>query len=123
MRVLFCGSGWLSIVGALRARMPEHEVMPRDFERSFEEELATVHVILFSNAAVGEAQIAAAKVLRLIHQPAVGVDAIDLGAARSRGIPVCNSPGTNAQSASECAVLLMLRLALRANEAEEMPRR
>src|ERR1700744_217666 len=52
--------------------------------------------------------IAAAPRLRLIQKIGVGVNTIDLDAARARGIPVCNLPGTNARSVAELALGLML---------------
>jgi phosphoglycerate dehydrogenase-like enzyme len=38
----------------------------------------------------------------------VGVNTIDLEAARARGIAVCNLPGTNSRAVAEMALLLML---------------
>ncbi|HEY1930406.1 MAG TPA: 2-hydroxyacid dehydrogenase, partial [Acetobacteraceae bacterium] len=52
--------------------------------------------------------IAAAPRLRLIQKIGVGVNTIDLDAARSRGIPVCNLPGTNARAVAELTLALML---------------
>lgn len=52
--------------------------------------------------------IAAAPRLRLIQKIGVGVNTIDLEAAKARGIPVCNLPGTNAQAVAEMTLLLML---------------
>ncbi|BDG72084.1 NAD(P)-dependent oxidoreductase [Roseomonas fluvialis] len=52
--------------------------------------------------------IAAAPRLRLIQKIGVGVNTIDLEAARARGIAVCNLPGTNARAVAELALLLML---------------
>lgn len=52
--------------------------------------------------------IAAAPKLRLIQKIGVGVNTIDLEAARARGIAVCNLPGTNARAVAEMALLLML---------------
>lgn len=54
------------------------------------------------------AMIAAAPKLRLIQKIGVGVNTIDLDAARARAIPVCNLPGTNAPAVAEMALLLML---------------
>ena len=54
------------------------------------------------------AMIAAAPRLRLIQKIGVGVNTIDLEAARARGIAVCNLPGTNAQAVAELTLLLML---------------
>ncbi|KAI9043300.1 D-isomer specific 2-hydroxyacid dehydrogenase family protein [Aspergillus affinis] len=42
--------------------------------------------------------------LRLIVVMATGTDCVDKEAARSRGIPVCNCPGTNVESVSEHAI-------------------
>ncbi len=46
--------------------------------------------------------------LRLIQKIGTGVNTIDLAAARARGIPVCNLPGTNAPAVAEMTLLLML---------------
>jgi phosphoglycerate dehydrogenase-like enzyme len=46
--------------------------------------------------------------LKLIQKIGVGLDAIDLDAARDRGIAVCNMPGTNSQAVAELALGLML---------------
>ena len=54
------------------------------------------------------AHIAAAPNLRLIQKIGVGVNTIDLDAARARGIAVCNLPGTNARAVAELTLLLML---------------
>src|ERR1700748_3947053 len=52
--------------------------------------------------------IAAAPRLRLIQKIGVGVNTIDLEAAKARGIPVCNLPGTNARAVAELTMALML---------------
>lgn len=52
--------------------------------------------------------IKAAPRLRLIQKIGVGVNTIDLQAARKAGIAVCNMPGTNTQAVSEMTLLLML---------------
>jgi phosphoglycerate dehydrogenase-like enzyme len=52
--------------------------------------------------------IAAAPQLKLIQKIGVGVNTIDLAAAKQRGIPVCNLPGTNARAVAELALGLML---------------
>jgi len=62
------------------------------------------HVLSPATAAL----IAAAPRLRLIQKIGVGVNTIDLGAARARGIPVCNLPGTNARAVAELTLALML---------------
>ena len=52
--------------------------------------------------------IAAAPKLRLIQKIGVGVNTIDLDAAKARGIPVCNLPGTNSRAVAEMTLALML---------------
>lgn len=46
--------------------------------------------------------------LKLIQKIGVGVNTIDLDAARARGIAVCNMPGTNSQAVAEMTLMLML---------------
>jgi phosphoglycerate dehydrogenase-like enzyme len=52
--------------------------------------------------------IAAAPRLKLIQKIGVGVNTIDLAAAKQRGIPVCNLPGTNARAVAELTLGMML---------------
>jgi len=52
--------------------------------------------------------IAAAPRLRLIQKIGVGVNTIDLDAARARGVAVANMPGTNTPAVAEATLLLML---------------
>ena len=52
--------------------------------------------------------LAAAPKLRIIARYGVGTEAVDLAAARSRGIPVSNTPGANADAVADHAVGLML---------------
>ena len=52
--------------------------------------------------------VAAAPRLRLVQKIGVGVNTIDLEAARRNGIAVCNMPGTNTQAVAEMTLLLML---------------
>ena len=54
------------------------------------------------------AMIASAPRLKLIQKIGVGVNTIDLEAAKQRGIPVCNLPGTNARAVAELTLGLML---------------
>src|SRR6185436_14968472 len=46
--------------------------------------------------------------LRLVQKIGVGVNTIDLQRARTRGIAVCNMPGTNSRAVAEHALGLML---------------
>lgn len=117
MDVLFCGSGWLDIVELIAARLPAGDRLRRwDRARPLADELAAepVDVLLPSNGRVDAAAIdAAGPRLRLIQQPAAGVDGIDLAAAAARGVPVCNAPGANHVAVAEAALLLLLSCARR----------
>lgn len=67
--------------------------------------------------AIDGAALAAAPALRVIARYGVGVDNVDLEAARAHGVIVTNTPGANAGSVAELAIALMLdllRLVLRA---------
>lgn len=111
MEIVYAGSGWLDVIEAIRARLPEHTVVRADPSRPLVEQVAQAAVILPSNGRVDRAVVEAARQLLLIQQPAVGVDSIDLDAARARGIPVTNAPGTNPDSVAQAALLLILALA------------
>jgi phosphoglycerate dehydrogenase-like enzyme len=118
MDVVFCGSGWLPIVDAIRDRLPAGaRIRARDLARPIAHEVRDADVLLPSNARFDAAVIDAARRVVLIQQPAVGVDGIDLAAARARGIPVCNAPDTNGDSVAEATVLLLLALARRLGAA------
>ena len=57
--------------------------------------------------------------LKLIHSEGAGFNAIDVDAAKARGIPVCNCPGMNAGAVAEQAVLLMLSVLRKAHVAHK----
>lgn len=119
MRLLFCGSGWLSIVELIAARLPESSsILIWDRRVPLDQVVSDVDVLLPSNARIDAAVIAAASRLRLIQQPAAGTEGIDREAARARGIPICNAPGTNHVSVAEAALFLLLSLARRAPAAQ-----
>jgi phosphoglycerate dehydrogenase-like enzyme len=67
--------------------------------------------------------IAAAPSLRLIQKIGVGVNTIDLAAAKGRGIAVCNLPGTNSRAVAELTLLLMLAVLRRLRELDGAVRR
>jgi phosphoglycerate dehydrogenase-like enzyme len=115
MRLLFCGSGWLSIVDHIAARLPASaSIATWDRTTPLASVVGEIDVLLPSNGHVTAEVIAAATRLRLIQQPAAGTEGIDVAAARTRGIPVCNAPGTNHVAVAEHALFLLLALARRA---------
>ncbi|MBK9124524.1 MAG: phosphoglycerate dehydrogenase [Chloroflexi bacterium] len=66
--------------------------------------------------------IAAADRLRIIARYGVGLDRVDLEAARRKGIVVTNTPGANAVSVAELSVGLMIALARHLIEANAQTR-
>lgn len=67
--------------------------------------------------------LSAADRLKVISRYGVGVDNVDLNAARARGIVVTNTPGANTVSVAELAIGLMLALIRRIPTAVESTRR
>jgi phosphoglycerate dehydrogenase-like enzyme len=74
------------------------------FEREMRDASALLHVLEPVTASV----IAEAPALGLIQKIGVGVNTIDLDAARARDVAVCNMPGTNSRAVAELTLALML---------------
>lgn len=70
--------------------------------------LPTTEVLWHVLRPLSAADIARAPKLRLIQKIGIGVNTIDLEAARARDIAVCNMPGTNSRAVAEMTILLML---------------
>jgi D-3-phosphoglycerate dehydrogenase len=69
--------------------------------------------------AIDAQALQAAERLKVIARYGVGVDNVDLAAAREKGIVVTNTPGANSVSVAELALGLMLALARQIPEAVE----
>jgi phosphoglycerate dehydrogenase-like enzyme len=72
---------------------------------------------------INRASLEAAKQLQVVARYGVGVDAVDLDAARELDIVVTNTPGANSGSVAELALGLMLTLARNINTASLMTKR
>src|SRR5215212_1999057 len=94
-------AGWAD-EGALVVVSPEEDVA------KFASDLRNAEVLLHILRPVTEEVLAGAPRLRLVQKIGVGVDTIDLEAARRRGVAVANMPGTNTQAVAEAALMLML---------------
>ena len=68
---------------------------------SFGREMRDAEILLHVLEPVTAAVIDVAPRLKLIQKIGIGVNTIDLDAARRRGIAVCNMPGTNTQAVTE----------------------
>ena len=71
---------------------------------------------------IDRAVLAGAERLRVIARYGVGVDAIDLAAARERGIVVTNTPGANSAAVAELVIGLIFALARRIPYADRRAR-
>lgn len=60
--------------------------------------------------------------LKLVHSEGVAYNAIDVAAARERGVVVCNNAGMNAAAVAEQAILLMLACLRHAVEGDKAVR-
>ena len=89
---------------------------------SFGREMCDAEILLHVLEPVTAAVIDAAPRLRLIQKIGVGVNTIDLNAARRRGIAVCNMPGTNTQAVAEMTLLLMLATLRQLAELDRLTR-
>lgn len=88
----------------------------------FSREMTDADILLHVLEPVTAAVIAAAPRLRLIQKIGVGVNTIDLEAARAHGAAVCNMPGSNSQAVAESALLLMLGALRRAAAFDRLTR-
>ncbi len=70
--------------------------------------LPAIDVIWHCLKPITAAHIAAAGNLKLIQKIGVGVNTIDLDAAKAHGVQVSNMPGTNTRAVAEQTLLLML---------------
>ncbi len=86
----------------------EPDVALADGLGQWDELLADAEVFWHVLEPVTAAAIAAMPKLRLIQKIGVGVNTIDLEAARARGIAICNMPGTNSAAVAEMTLALML---------------
>jgi lactate dehydrogenase-like 2-hydroxyacid dehydrogenase len=60
--------------------------------------------------------------VKVIGTFSVGYDHIDIEAAKSRGIKVCNTPDVLSVATAECAILLLMAAARRCGEGERLVR-
>jgi len=95
-------------LAALGARGIAVSVCPEsDNERLFEL-LGTADVLWHVLRPVDREVIGRAPRLKLVQKIGVGVNTIDLEYARSKGIAVCNMPGTNSAAVAEHTIALIL---------------
>ena len=88
-------------------------------ERLEGHEIAVVNKVVMGKSLLDSA---AARNLKLIAVAATGTDNVDLEAARSRGIGVCNVPGYGTRSVAQFTIALILEIASRVGRYGELVR-
>lgn len=78
--------------------------------------------LIVRRARITEADLHAAKVLKVISKQGVGVENIDLASAERHRVAVCNSPGVNSETIAEMSVALGLAVSRRIVEFDRMIR-
>jgi phosphoglycerate dehydrogenase-like enzyme len=99
-------------------------VIVDEFDKpTFAREMIDADVLLHVLEPVKAATIEASPNLKLIQKLGIGVDTIDLEAARRRNIAVCNMPGANTRAVAELTLLLMLATLRRLTELDAETRK
>ena len=110
MRILFHFDASAALAAKARALCAGHDLAccPESSDAAFDAEIGRADVLWHSLRPVTAQVVDRAPALRLIQKIGVGVNTIDLDAARERGIAVCNLPGANSRAVAEMTLLLML---------------
>jgi D-3-phosphoglycerate dehydrogenase len=95
------------------AREAEAIYLPERPGETVDQHLPTTDGLIVRTAKLTADRLRAAKRLRVIGKHGVGVDNIDVRAARELGIDVVSTPGANSEAVAEHALTLMLVLARR----------
>lgn len=107
-----CPDAW-----APEIRAQIEEVLPEGFRldfadatagRPWETIVAESDFVLLASSRITANLLQSASHLRLIHKWGIGVDTIDLGAAKAAGIGVAITAGANAHAVAEHTIMLML---------------
>jgi phosphoglycerate dehydrogenase-like enzyme len=100
--------GFRAAISALECGWLRIAVVGETDTQGLAREIRDAEILLHVLERVTQALLVQAPQLKLIQKLGVGVDTIDLDAARARGIAVCNMPGANTRAVAELTLLLML---------------
>jgi phosphoglycerate dehydrogenase-like enzyme len=114
--------GFRAAIAALQSDWLRIAVVDESDKHAFAGEMQDADVLLHVLERVTAGVIDQAPRLKLIQKLGVGVDTIDLDAARARGIAVCNMPGANTRAVAELTLLLMLATLRRLTELDAQTR-
>jgi phosphoglycerate dehydrogenase-like enzyme len=114
MKILFAApeKAWGGFLPKIRKALPEHDFTASG--RFAVDSLRGVQILIPTMTAITREMLAEADDLRLIQQCGVGLEGVDLEAARDFKIPVANVPSDisgNADSVAELGIYLMVGLA------------
>lgn len=102
------GPAWRRKVASLGDQGLHVECCAESDDAMFDALLPETDVIWHLLRPLSAVDIAKARKLRLIQKIGVGVNTIDVNAAKERNIAVCNMPGSNSRAVAELTLLLML---------------
>lgn len=114
--------GFRAAIAALESDSLRISVVDETDKQTFAHEIRDAQVLLHVLERVTAAVIEQAPKLQLIQKLGVGVDTIDLDAARARGVAVCNMPGANTRAVAELTLLLVLATLRRLTELDARTR-
>ncbi len=98
-------------VSELRALLPELDIYDDTDDSQLSERIADAEIVLGNKIILSDAVLEGAPNLRFIGLTATGTDNVDLGAAKQRGIAVCNIRAYCTQSVVEHVFGCLLNLA------------
>lgn len=96
---------------------PDGQYAPEELAK-----VADVDALLVAAEPVHDQLLAACKKVKIVQRVGVGYDSLDLDAIRRKGIPACNVAGVNKEAVAEHALAMILALARRLPEAEQLTR-
>jgi phosphoglycerate dehydrogenase-like enzyme len=114
--------GFRQKVAALENDWLRIAVVAETDRAAFAREMADTDVLLHVLERISAHDVESAPRLKLIQKLGVGVDTIDLEAAKRRGVAVCNMPGANTRAVAELTLLLMLATLRRLTELDASTR-
>lgn len=100
--------GFRELVEATRLPDMSIDIVDEADDAAFATAMHDADALLHVLRPLSASDIAGATRLRLIQKIGVGVNTIDLDAAKARGVAVCNMPGTNTRAVAEMTLMLML---------------
>ncbi len=84
--------------------------------------VADVDALLVAAEPIHDQLLAGCHKVKIVQRVGVGYDSLDLDAIRRKGIPACNVAGVNKEAVAEHALAMILALAKRLPEAEQLTR-